>query len=134
MHRLILLLAISVLVAAAVLQVRGSEQVVLPLIDVPLPGTCTFKRFVGAECPGCGLTRSFVSLVHGDLTGAWTFNPAGILLFGFVAAQVPYRMLQIWRLRNGLAELQLRSYSLFILALLLGGLLLQWIVRIFLPG
>src|SRR5688500_3927623 len=81
-HLVLLGLSTAVLVLSGILRVQGERQVMLPLVDIPLPGVCTSQRWFGLDCPGCGLTRCFVSIGHGDLLAAWHFNPAGIL--GFV--------------------------------------------------
>lgn len=40
-------------------------------------------------CPGCGLSRSFVSLSHGDVSGAFQFHLFGPLVYViFVASLV----------------------------------------------
>lgn len=44
------------------------------------PVLCLFRRLTGLPCPGCGLTRSWVYLMHGDLTHAFLSNPFGPLL------------------------------------------------------
>ncbi|MET4083473.1 hypothetical protein ABIB40_003445 [Pedobacter sp. UYP30] len=41
---------------------------------------CPFKRNFGIDCPGCGLQRSFLALVNGDLIGSFKFYPATIPL------------------------------------------------------
>src|SRR5438067_13160115 len=61
-HLILLALSTAVLVLAAVLSVRSGTQVLLPMIDLPLPELCTMRRLTGLNCPGCGLTRSFISL------------------------------------------------------------------------
>jgi len=132
-HWVILLIALAVLMAALVLRVRGGQQVVIPVVDFPLPGVCTYKRLVGRECPGCGLTRCFISLAHGELARAWAFNPAGIFLFVMVFLQLPYRAIQLWRVRQGLREIRLRHLSNLTLWLMVAGLFLQWVVRILIP-
>ena len=104
LHWTLLGISSAVVLAAVLLQVRGEAQVILPVIGTPLPGTCTFKQFIGADCPGCGLTRCFVSMGHGQLGRAWHFNPAGIAFFAIVAGQIPFRAIQLWRLKCGVAE------------------------------
>ena len=73
----------------------------LPLLNRPLPELCFLRRYTGLACPGCGLTRSFISLARGELAHAWAFNPAGVLWFVACAVQVPYRSVQLWRLARG---------------------------------
>jgi hypothetical protein len=43
---------------------------------------CPFYRLTGLHCPGCGMLRSLHQLLHGNLLGAWRFNP-------FVVVYVP---------------------------------------------
>lgn len=42
---------------------------------------CAVHRMTGLPCPGCGLTRAFISLAHGDLVTALGSNPFSVLLF-----------------------------------------------------
>jgi hypothetical protein len=37
---------------------------------------CLSKRLLGVECPGCGLQRSVVSLLHGDLQESLALYPS----------------------------------------------------------
>jgi len=46
---------------------------------LPEGPVCLFRFLTGMPCPGCGLTRSFCALLHGELGAAWTFNPFGYL-------------------------------------------------------
>jgi len=46
---------------------------------------CAFKRLTGYPCPTCGATRGVLRLLHGDVAGAWQFNP---LLFSVLAGGV----------------------------------------------
>ncbi|HZU26576.1 MAG TPA: DUF2752 domain-containing protein [Bryobacteraceae bacterium] len=50
--------------------------------------TCTFRQAFGIPCPNCGMTRSFVLAVHGDVHDAMLLNPAGPLLVAGVLAAV----------------------------------------------
>jgi hypothetical protein len=44
------------------------------------PSFCPFKVLTGLPCPGCGLTRSTVTLLHGDLSASLYFHPLGVPL------------------------------------------------------
>ncbi len=46
--------------------------------SIPL---CPMKFFFHIDCPGCGLTRSFLSIARGHLLAAFSFNPAGLLIY-----------------------------------------------------
>jgi len=50
------------------------------------PVVCPFRRLTGLPCPGCGLTRSWVYLVHGWWRESFTAHPFGALLAGAVLA------------------------------------------------
>jgi len=48
---------------------------------------CPLYSLTGFACPGCGMTRGFHALLHGDIAGALGFNamiPLFLLLFGFI--------------------------------------------------
>ena len=130
MHWVFLLLSVFVIIAAFSMSVRNGEQVVVPIIDKPLPGTCTFFKITGVPCPGCGMTRSFISFAHGHWSDAWNYNPAGLLFFAVVVFQIPYRIFQIVRIRRGLGEHHFVSFDKWILLALVVLLILQWLVRV----
>ena len=44
------------------------------------PFICLFKHIFNYPCPSCGLTRSVFSFFHGDISGAFSFNPLGPFL------------------------------------------------------
>lgn len=48
---------------------------------------CPLYTLTGFACPGCGLTRGFHALFHGDVVMAWDFNaliPVWLVIFGYV--------------------------------------------------
>jgi hypothetical protein len=48
---------------------------------------CPLYSLTGLACPGCGLTRGFHALFHGDLPTAFHFNaliPVWAVIFGYV--------------------------------------------------
>lgn len=47
-------------------------------------GVCWFKRLSGIDCAGCGLTRAFVQILHGDLVEAVRLHPLAPVIFGWV--------------------------------------------------
>jgi hypothetical protein len=130
-HRMALILACVVLALAAVLKIRNDKQVLVPLIDLPLPEICVSQRFFNVDCPGCGLTRCFISLAHGEVRKAWQYNPAGLAWFAVVVAQLPYRAAVIWRLRRGgtAPEMAARYVNAGVWALMI-ALVVQWLARI----
>lgn len=134
-HAIMLAISVVVLVLAATMSVRGEgTQVSLPGMTMPLPELCHMRRFTGLDCPGCGLTRCFISLGHGDLPSAARFNLGGVLLFGILIAQIPYRSLQLWRLSHGLPALRPRRLSTALAVILVSTLILQWVWKILWMG
>ncbi len=45
-----------------------------------LPVVCPSRLLFGVNCPGCGMTRSVLLTLGGDLRGALDVNPAGPFL------------------------------------------------------
>lgn len=39
-----------------------------------LPLSCSFLRFTGLYCPGCGMTRALYSAIHGNFKDAFSYN------------------------------------------------------------
>lgn len=49
--------------------------------------TCPSRKYLHMECPGCGMQRSILCLLRGDLRGSLAMHPAAIpalMLFGFL--------------------------------------------------
>lgn len=130
LHWVFLAISGAVVLLAVILQVRGEERVVIPGVNVPLPGTCTFKEYFGADCPGCGLTRCFVSMAHGRVDRALHFNPVGIAFFVIVAMQIPFRSLQLWRMKCGQSEIGFGWWGYSLLVFVLVALIIQWVIRL----
>ena len=68
--------------------VFGAMLVASALLPLPrnnaiagMPSLCAFHQITGLPCPGCGLTRSWVSMAHGHFSDAFVWHPLGPLLF-----------------------------------------------------
>lgn len=46
--------------------------------------SCLFASITGVPCMGCGTTRAFTSLLHGDIAGSLHYHP--LLIPGIIAA------------------------------------------------
>jgi hypothetical protein len=68
---LIQVVAISILAFSFVF-----SQDSLPTIDL-----CLFHAITGLQCPGCGMTRAFCSISHGQFAQAWRLNPFSYFFF-----------------------------------------------------
>lgn len=45
---------------------------------------CPFRTLTGFTCPGCGSTRGLHRLLHGDVVGAFEFNPLMVVALPFL--------------------------------------------------
>lgn len=48
-------------------------------------GECGFQMAFGLPCPSCGMTRSWVWLVRGEVVKAFSYNAAGAMLLLWLA-------------------------------------------------
>ena len=60
--------------------VFSANQQQVYLLGKEFGSTCSFKQHFGHPCPTCGMTRSVILSLHGEIAQAWQVNPAGILL------------------------------------------------------
>lgn len=92
-HRNILVICTVVVVIAVTLQTRSDQRVEFAwLPGVPMPQTCASRIIFDVDCPGCGLTRSFIALAAGDFSNAFQQNRTGWLLAVALLIQFPYRL------------------------------------------
>lgn len=72
-------------------------------------GTCVYKKFLGIECPGCGMQRSLIALLKGNIWESFQLFPALIplfLMFIFLIFHLKYqfkhgaRILTFWFVIN----------------------------------
>jgi hypothetical protein len=121
--------SVGILAMALLLEVQAETRVAVPLVNRTLPELCYWRTMFGIDCPGCGLTRCFVSAAHGNVADAWRYNPVGLFLFAAVVFQLPYRPWQLWRLATGRGELNTVAlpYAMLAVSVLL---LLQWFWRL----
>ena len=77
------------LTAAAGLAAIGGGILVVSFFNPTTAGffpVCPLYKFTGIACPGCGLTRAFHALLHGDFGTALGFNallPFFLLIFAY---------------------------------------------------
>ncbi|MFB9315399.1 DUF2752 domain-containing protein [Nocardioides plantarum] len=73
----------TVLVAAGAAAALGAAFWISPDHVEDGPVICPFRRLTGLPCPGCGLTRSWVYLAHGqwhDSVAAHPFGPVAVAM------------------------------------------------------
>ena len=130
-HGIILIAALLTIVLSGWLQLKNSEEIEIPFWGT-LPGICSWKNLIGIECPGCGLTRCFVEIGHGNWSNAWRYNPAGFLIFSLVIYQIPFRGIQLWRLRGGRRDARHHILCINLTAWgIATALVVQWTIKHF---
>jgi len=92
-HGQLLLLSVIVVGLSVVL---SPDPGTLELFGFPIPAMCAYRIFLGFECLGCGMTRSFTYMGHFDLAMAWEMNRIGPFLWSVIAAQIPYRVFRMF--------------------------------------
>jgi hypothetical protein len=70
--RIISIGAVFVAVAAVVFAVDPQRTSLFPI--------CPLHRMTGLWCPGCGATRAFHQLLHGNVVAALRFNSLAIVM------------------------------------------------------
>lgn len=129
-HLVILGFCTAAILGAFLLGINKTDHLATPWLNIPLPSVCQFRNLTGLDCPGCGLSRAFVSIAHGRFAEAWSYNGASLLVFAFVLVQIPYRTFQVWRIRSGRGEIYWPLISNIIIAVVVGAMFLQWAVKI----
>lgn len=123
-HRTMLGISVGVIVLSALLVVRPDNRVAFWFLpDFPAPETCFARAGLGIPCPGCGLTRSFVSLAHFDIASAWNYHRLGWLLALVTVAQIPYRL---WALTHPAGRPLGRRWPSALGFVLVSALIVNW--------
>lgn len=89
---------------------------------------CVFAEITGLPCPGCGLTRATVALLHGDWRTSWDFHPfAGFfLIVGILVAAggvLPSSLVEALAARMEVFERRTKLPAIILVALVCFGLL-----------
>ena len=92
---------------------------------------CPSRVILGIFCPGCGLTRASLALLHGDLENMIFFHPLAILLGPLLAWFFLYEFLveMGWMVRSQKRDL-LQSMPKSAWIGMAIAILLVWIIRI----
>jgi hypothetical protein len=130
-HRFMLALAVFVIAVSFCLRFRQGGVLRLPWSSTELPAVCTSRLLFDVECPGCGLTRSFVALASGDFAASFRYHRVGWLLALAILAQVPYRVFALRELRQRVVS---RPWLAWFGYLLIAALIANWLLKIVMPS
>lgn len=61
-------------------------------LGIQLPGICIYHHLLGRPCPSCGMTRSIISLLDGNVEAATKFHPSGVWILLWIVAQIGLRL------------------------------------------
>ena len=121
-----------ILGAAPLLKVLPDERVALRgFQDVVLPPSCPSRTIFDVNCPGCGLTRSFVHIAHGDWQSSLRVHRIGWLIMLMAVLQIPYRAHALWGSgRFVLGSAAGNWFGFAITALLIGNWIFGWLIGV----
>jgi hypothetical protein len=75
----VVIAAILLLQLAAVYALLTADHDTVYVDGRPIHVACSFKQHFGIPCPACGMSRSVVLTLHGDVGTASSLNPGGPL-------------------------------------------------------
>jgi hypothetical protein len=125
-HWATLAAALAIIAASFLLRLHNSERIAIKWLNVDLPPLCGSRAIFDIACPGCGLTRSFVSLAAGDVHASLQFHRLGWLLAAAVVGQIPYRIFVLRELRFGIVQ---RVWPIWFGGTLTAALIVNWLVN-----
>jgi len=126
----IFLLCLGILAGCLIMTPPENDSPFLRIGNIQLPGMCTFRSVTGIPCPGCGLFRSMVTAVHGNIAKSWEFHRLGFLTILYVICQFLFRSMMLLFPDLKIRFFRLDSYlnrGMILLAVLFG---INWIVTL----
>lgn len=97
---LILAMLSFIILCSFVFNVHNNSSYIPVLGGVQIPGSCFFKFITGHNCPTCGMTRSFISIGHGNFYGAARYNLGGIFAYLLCISFILFLAAKIWTKGN----------------------------------
>ncbi len=85
--------------------------------------SCIYKYFFGLECPGCGMTRAFLSFLRLDFKAAFSYHPMVFFM----------PLTYIFILFNGRLFNNKKLDNLYII-FLISGFLINYLYKLFFKG
>lgn len=120
-HLILLGIGIAVPLLGAMLVVDGERIAFAFAPDWQFPHLCSSRVLFDVQCPGCGLTRSIVHLMHGDVAESFAVHHLGGLVLALIVLQIPW---QVWRLKGGEVPFRLSGWAICLLWCGVAGLML----------
>ena len=127
---LLILLAFLILPFAVRFEPKVSASPTL--FGFNLPSMCLSREIFGVNCPGCGLTRSFVLLAHGHIGESLRYHRLGIVLYGVFGCQALFRICCIARRSRPIPH-SLLTLQRVVPAVVIVLLIVNWVVNLLAP-
>jgi hypothetical protein len=96
-----------------------------------LGGPCGFQEVTELACPSCGMTRSWLWLVRGDLYKAFTYNAAGALLLMGLMLMGVLGAIRLATRDPAKLRIPFKVLSTVVIVWMVGPYLSFWIARMF---
>ena len=101
--------------------------------DLRIP--CIFHTVTGLKCPGCGMTRAFVSLSRLDFTGALGYNALSVTVIPVLAVFLICQEIRFIKTGVRLSKnKKIRIFEIILLAIMVAVTMLYGILRNILIG
>lgn len=91
---------------------------------------CPFRRVTGLLCPGCGMTRAFCALGHGEPLRAVHFNALSPLLFVSLMVVWVGAAATVFNLRGLRAAVMRLRPNRTVSVMLFAAVMVWWVVRL----
>jgi Protein of unknown function (DUF2752) len=97
-----------------------------------LPGVviCPFRAVTGLPCPGCGMTRAFCSIGHGELYQAFGYNALAPFVFAAALLLWAHALATLLKLERPRAALERLRPTQRATRLMLAVTILWWVARL----
>jgi len=98
-----------------------------------LPGFvfCPFRALTGLPCPGCGMTRAFCAIGHGDFASAIGFNPLAPFVFAGALLLWAHALATLLKLDTARAAIERLRPTQRATRVMLAVTLVWWAVRLY---
>ena len=110
-----------------------SGKVEIPCLSFELPPTCASHVLWGRDCPGCGLIRAFVLIVHGHPAESIRYHRLGLFVYAFLVIQVVFHAHGLRHLGEPIGP-RLALWHQVLLLAIVGLLTVNWLAGLFLGG
>lgn len=92
---------------------------------------CTVRRFLGVNCPGCGMKSAFIALTHGEIRASVDAHPLGIVVALWFVYQFGRALVAVIAGRWPRPLLTQTQRDILLYAFLT-ALIVQWVVQLLL--